>query len=103
MSRASILYNGTIYPGVYKGKRNATVVTVYEAIGAYQAGKMTLDELYEVENVGLSGRGCVWRAVHRQHDGDGHGVPRPVARRPQRDPGRGSRQGRRRLGGAASW
>ena len=22
-----ILYNGTIYPGVYKGKRNATVVT----------------------------------------------------------------------------
>ena len=24
-----VLYNGTIYPGTYKGKRNATVVTVY--------------------------------------------------------------------------
>src|SRR5207342_1499775 len=27
---AVILYNGTIYPGVYKGKREATVVTVFE-------------------------------------------------------------------------
>ena len=53
-----ILYNGTIYPGVYKGKRNATVVTAYEAIGAYQAGKMTLDELYEVENAACPGAGA---------------------------------------------
>src|SRR6266852_1739641 len=29
---ALALYNGTIYPGVYKGERNATVVTVFEAI-----------------------------------------------------------------------
>ena len=36
-----VLYNGTIYPGTYKGQRNATVVTVYEAIGAYRAGKIT--------------------------------------------------------------
>jgi dihydroxy-acid dehydratase len=53
-----ILYNGTIYPGVYKSKRNATVVTAYEAIGAYQAGKMTLDELYEVENAACPGAGA---------------------------------------------
>ena len=53
-----VLYNGTIYPGVYKGKRNATVVTVYEAIGAYQAGKITLDELYEVENAACPGAGA---------------------------------------------
>ncbi|MGZ6363860.1 MAG: dihydroxy-acid dehydratase domain-containing protein, partial [Ktedonobacterales bacterium] len=52
------LYNGTIYPGVYKGQRNATVVTVYEAIGAYRAGKITLDELYEVENVACPGAGA---------------------------------------------
>src|SRR5688572_12985051 len=26
-----VFYNGTIYPGVYKGKRNATVVSVFEA------------------------------------------------------------------------
>jgi dihydroxy-acid dehydratase len=53
-----VLYNGTIYPGVYKGKRNATVVTAYEAIGAYRAGKISLDELYEVENVACPGPGA---------------------------------------------
>jgi dihydroxy-acid dehydratase len=53
-----ILYNGTIYPGVYKGERRATVVTVFEAIGAYRAGKITLDELYEVENVSCPGAGA---------------------------------------------
>ena len=53
-----ILYNGTIYPGVYKGQRNATVVTVFEAIGAYRAGKITLDELYEIENVSCPGPGA---------------------------------------------
>jgi len=53
-----VLYNGTIYPGVYKGKRNATVVTAFEAIGAYRAGKITLDELYEVENVACPGPGA---------------------------------------------
>ncbi|MBF6606683.1 MAG: dihydroxy-acid dehydratase [Chloroflexi bacterium] len=53
-----VLYNGTIYPGVYKGQRNATVVTVFEAIGAYRAGKISLDELYEVENVACPGPGA---------------------------------------------
>jgi dihydroxy-acid dehydratase len=53
-----VLYNGTIYPGTYKGQRNATVVTVFEAIGAYRAGKISLDELYEVENVACPGAGA---------------------------------------------
>jgi dihydroxy-acid dehydratase len=53
-----VLYNGTIYPGTYKGKRNATVVTVFEAIGAYRAGKITLDELYEAENAACPGPGA---------------------------------------------
>jgi dihydroxy-acid dehydratase len=53
-----VLYNGTIYPGVYKGERNATVVTVYEAIGAYRAGKIGLDELYEIENAACPGAGA---------------------------------------------
>ncbi len=53
-----ILYNGTIYPGTYKGVRNATVVTVFEAIGAYRAGKITLDELYEIEGVACPGPGA---------------------------------------------
>jgi dihydroxy-acid dehydratase len=55
---AVALYNGTIYPGVYKGQRNATVVTVFEAIGAYRAGKISLEELYEVENVACPGPGA---------------------------------------------
>ena len=53
-----VLYNGTIYPGTYKGERNATVVTVYEAIGAYRAGKISLEELYEVENAACPGAGA---------------------------------------------
>jgi dihydroxy-acid dehydratase len=55
---AVVLYNGTIYPGVYKGQRNATVVTVYEAIGAYRAGKITAEDLYEIENVACPGAGA---------------------------------------------
>jgi len=53
-----VLYSGTIHPGVYKGQRSATVVTVYEAIGAYRAGKITLDELHEVENAACPGPGA---------------------------------------------
>jgi len=53
-----ILYNGTIYPGTYKGKRDATIVTIFEAIGAYRAGKMPADELYEIESVSCPGAGA---------------------------------------------
>ena len=53
-----ILYNGTIYPGMYKGKRDATIVTIFEAIGAYRAGKMTAEELYEIESVSCPGAGA---------------------------------------------
>ena len=52
-----VLYNGTIYPGTYKG-RSIDVVTVFEAVGAYQAGTMTLDELYEVESAACPGAGA---------------------------------------------
>jgi dihydroxy-acid dehydratase len=53
-----ILYNGTIYPGVYKSKRDATIVTIFEAIGAYRAGKVTAQELYEIESVSCPGAGA---------------------------------------------
>jgi len=52
-----VLYNGTIYPGVYKGK-NADIVTVFEAVGAYRAGKISLDELYEIESASCPGAGA---------------------------------------------
>src|SRR4029079_10642873 len=51
------LYNGTIYPGMYKG-RTVDVVSVYEAIGAYRAGKISLDELTDIENVACPGAGA---------------------------------------------
>ncbi len=52
-----VLYNGTIYPGLYKG-RNADIVTVFEAVGAYRAGTITLDELYAIENAACPGPGA---------------------------------------------
>ncbi len=52
-----VLYNGTIYPGVYKGK-SADIVTVFEAVGAYRAGKISLEELYEIEGASCPGAGA---------------------------------------------
>jgi len=53
-----VLYSGTINPGVYKGQRDITVVSVYEAIGAYRAGKISLDELHDIENAACPGAGA---------------------------------------------
>jgi len=52
-----VLYNGTIYPGTYKGK-NADIVSVFEAIGAYRAGSITLNELYDIESAACPGAGA---------------------------------------------
>jgi dihydroxy-acid dehydratase len=57
------LYSGTIHPGIRTAadgstSRDATVVTVYEAIGAYRAGKITLDELYAAEAAACPGPGA---------------------------------------------
>ena len=52
------LYNGTIHPGTIRGQRNATVVTVFEAIGAYRAGKISLEELREIEDLACPGPGA---------------------------------------------
>jgi dihydroxy-acid dehydratase len=51
LNRPSIfVYGGTIMPGLWDGKQ-VTVQDVYEAVGAYDAGKMTLQELVSLENV----------------------------------------------------
>ncbi len=52
-----ILYNGTIYPGTYKGK-NLTIVSVFEAVGAYRAGKISIEELYDIESAACPGAGA---------------------------------------------
>ncbi len=52
-----VLYSGTIRPGHYRGQ-TATIVSVYEAIGAYRAGKMSLEELHEIEDAACPGPGA---------------------------------------------
>lgn len=43
------VYGGTIMPGFYDGKQ-LTVQDVYEAVGAYEAGQLTLEALKNIEN-----------------------------------------------------
>ena len=50
------LYGGTILPGRYQGE-NLTVVSAFEAIGAHGAGKMTDEELHQVECHSCPGAG----------------------------------------------
>ena len=44
------VYGGTIMPGILDG-RELTVVDVYEAVGSYDAGKISAEELENIENV----------------------------------------------------
>jgi dihydroxy-acid dehydratase len=52
-----VFYTGSIAPGVFRG-REVTVGDVYEAIGGYAAGKMTAEELRELESVACPGAGA---------------------------------------------
>jgi dihydroxy-acid dehydratase len=57
LNRPSIfVYGGTIMPGLWNGNQ-VTVQDVYEAVGAYDAGKMTLQELVSLENVACPSAG----------------------------------------------
>jgi dihydroxy-acid dehydratase len=57
LNRPSIfVYGGTIMPGLWNGKQ-VTVQDVYEAVGAHDAGKMTLQELVSLENVACPSAG----------------------------------------------
>jgi dihydroxy-acid dehydratase len=52
-----ILYCGSIAPGNYRG-RDLTIQDVFEAVGANAAGKITNEELLEIENVACPGAGA---------------------------------------------
>ncbi|MBI4531308.1 MAG: dihydroxy-acid dehydratase [Candidatus Latescibacteria bacterium] len=52
-----VLYGGSIMPGHWHG-RDVTIQHVYEAIGAAAAGKMTEEELRELEDVACPGPGA---------------------------------------------
>lgn len=50
------VYGGTIKPGSYNGK-DLTVVSAFEAVGQYSAGKIDKNELDEIENRACPGAG----------------------------------------------
>ena len=82
---AVFVYGGTIRPGAQR----RDIVSVFEAVGARAAGKISDEQ--------LAGGGAhrdprsrqVWRHVHRQHHGLGDGSVGPV---PARQFGSGSRE-----------
>ncbi len=52
-----LLYGGSIAPGRFRG-RDVTIVDLFEAIGAHAAGKISDDELHELEDVASPGPGA---------------------------------------------
>ena len=50
------VYGGTIMPGRFEG-RDVTIQDVFEGVGAYEAGKMTADQLRELECNACPGEG----------------------------------------------
>ena len=50
------VYGGTIMPGMLEGKE-LTVVDVYEAVGAYDAGQLSLEGLKNIENTACPNEG----------------------------------------------
>ncbi len=52
-----MLYGGTIYPGSYQGEA-IDIVSVYEAIGQFQTGKITAEQLRGIENAACPGPGA---------------------------------------------
>ena len=54
---SAILYGGSILPGRWRDK-DITILNVFEAMGANAAGKMSDDELLEIENHACPGAGA---------------------------------------------
>jgi dihydroxy-acid dehydratase len=52
-----MLYGGSIRPGHYKGAE-VTIQQVFEAVGAHAAGKITLEDLHELEEAASPGSGA---------------------------------------------
>src|SRR5947209_17053539 len=52
-----VLYGGTILPGKYKGK-DVTIQEVFEAVGANAAGRMSDEDLKEIEDYACPGAGA---------------------------------------------
>lgn len=53
---AIFIYGGTILPGIHKGK-DVDIVSVFEAVGAYNSGKINSQELEAIEACAIPGPG----------------------------------------------
>ena len=51
------VYGGTILPGNFKGE-DVNIQDMYEAVGAYRQGRMSLDDLISMERVACPGEGA---------------------------------------------
>ena len=51
------MYGGAILPGNYRGE-DVNIQDMFEAVGAYSQGKMSLDDLLEMERVACPGEGA---------------------------------------------
>ncbi len=88
-----MLYGGSIRPGHYKGAE-VTIQQVFEAVGEYASGRITEQELHDLEEVASPGAGRLRRPVHGQHDGDGIRGARNLPGRVLDGAGRGRAQAR---------
>ena len=52
-----VLYGGSIAPGSFRG-RDVTIQDVFEAVGAHASGKMTLQDLHDLEDHACPGAGA---------------------------------------------
>lgn len=53
---SAFVYGGTIMPGIVDGK-DVTIQDVFEAVGAYESGRIAMDELKRVEDASCPGAG----------------------------------------------
>ncbi len=52
-----VLYTGSIAPGLFRG-RDVSIADVYEGIGAHAAGKLSKEDLHELESAACPGAGA---------------------------------------------
>ncbi len=52
-----VLYTGSIAPGIFRG-RDVSIADVYEGIGAHAAGKLSKEDLHELETAACPGAGA---------------------------------------------
>ena len=90
-----VLYNGTIYPGVYKGQRTPRWSRSSRRSGRIGQARSPSTSCTRSRTSPARARGRA-AASSRPTRCDGAGVPRALAGRPQRHPRRGPGQGRGR-------